>query len=223
MESNRNIECNRALRGRLASLPKHAGNSHQRNHLMNTRVSCLVLAASSLLPWSASNSQEAVTLDLGARLSGAQEVTPPDAPTTPSLGVTTQTTADVVVRVAEDLSSFTFVLNVNNGTGVTAAHLHCGRPGQNGPIIVFLSPMNAEGQDVNGLLAEGTSTNANIEPGAEACEALIGRPVRNIASLTVAAFEGLIYANVHTTTNPAGEVRGQLIPLDTSAAPAMAR
>jgi hypothetical protein len=186
---------------------------------MNMRASYLILAASSLLPWSASNGQdrEVVTFDLAARLSGAQEVTPPETPTTPSLGVTTETTADVQVRVAEDLSSFAFVLNVNDGSGVTQAHLHCGRPGENGPVVVFLSPLNAEGQDVNGKLAEGTRTNQQIEAGAEACEELIGRPVRNIASLTAAAFDGLIYANVHTVTNPAGEVRGQLIPDDSDA------
>lgn len=183
---------------------------------MNMRANYLILAASSLLPWSASNGQdrEVVTFDLGARLSGAQEVTPPDTPTTPSPGVTTETTGDVQVRVAEDLSSFAFVLNVDNGSGVTQAHLHCGRPGENGPVVVFLSPLNAEGQDVNGMLAEGTRTNQHIEAGAEACEELIGRPVRNIASLTAAAFDGLIYANVHTATNPAGEVRGQLVPAD---------
>lgn len=200
---------------------------------MNTRASYLILAVSSLLPWSASNAQDedVVTFDLYADLSGAQEVTPPDAPTTPSPGVTTEATGDVIVSVAEDLSSFAFKLNVSNGTGVTQAHLHCGRPGQNGPVVVFLSPLNAQGQDVNGLLAEGTRTNANIEAGAEACEALIGRPVRNVASLTAAAFEGLIYSNVHTLANPAGEVRGQLIPVDDddaevqglSAVPAMRR
>lgn len=179
---------------------------------MNTRSSYLILAVSSLLPWSASHGQDAVTFDLNARLSGAQEVTPPDAPTTPSPGVTTQATGDVQIKVAEDLSSLAFVLNVNNGTGVTQAHLHCGRPGENGPVVVFLSPLNAEGQDVNGQLAQGTITNQQIEAGAEACQELIGRPVLNVASLTAAAFDGLIYANVHTLANPAGEVRGQLIP-----------
>jgi hypothetical protein len=77
--------------------------------------------------------------------------------------------------------------------------------------VVFLSAFNAQGQDVNGVLAYGTRRNENIEPGAAACEALIGRPVNNIASLAAAAFDGLIYANVHTLQNPAGEVRGQLI------------
>jgi len=181
---------------------------------MNTRSRYLILAVSPLLPWSASHGQDVVTFDLNAQLSGAQEVTPPDAPTTPSPGVTTQTTGDVQVKVAQDLSSLAFVLNVNNGTGVTQAHLHCARPGENGPVVVFLSPLNAEGQDVNGQLAQGTITNQQFEAGAEACEGLIGRPVRNVASLTAAAFDGLIYANVHTLANPAGEVRGQLIPGD---------
>ena len=113
---------------------------------------------------------------------------------------------------APDLSEFTFSLTVQNGGWVTQAHLHCGRPGENGAVVVFLSGFNPEGADVNGLLAEGTRTNAEIEAGASDCETLIGRPVRNIASLAAAAAEGLIYANVHTVANPPGEVRGQLIP-----------
>ncbi len=146
-----------------------------------------------------------------AVLSGAQEVTPPDAPATPSLGVTTNTSAQARVEFARNLSSFRFSLNVRNGRGVTQAHLHCGRPGQNGPVIVFLAPLNADGADVNGAFARGTRRNEHIEVGAEGCETLIGRPIRNIASLAGAARDGLIYANVHTVDNPAGEVRGQLI------------
>lgn len=153
-------------------------------------------------------------LSFRASLSGAQEVTPPGAPTTPSLGVATDATAQIRVRFARDLSSFRFILPVQNGRQITQAHLHCGRPGQNGPVVVFLFPLNPSGVDVDGVLSDGSRTSADIIAGAANCETAIGRPVRDIASLAFAARDGLVYANVHTVTNGAGEVRGQLIADD---------
>ncbi|HKZ74030.1 MAG TPA: CHRD domain-containing protein [Steroidobacteraceae bacterium] len=180
---------------------------------MNKRAMSLATAATLLLSGAATVAQDnGNTFGFGALLSGAQEVVPPDAPTTPSPGVATQTTGAALVAVASDLSSFDFRLVVQNGVAVTASHLHCGRAGENGPIIVFLSEPNVQGAEVNGVLGEGTVRSEDIEAGAAACEELIGRPVRNIASLAAAAAEGLIYANVHTVANPAGEIRGQLIP-----------
>jgi hypothetical protein len=179
---------------------------------MNKRMTLLATAATFLLPSSAILAQDSGdAFNFGARLSGAQEVVPPDAPTTPSPGIATPMTGTLQVAVATDLSSLAFRLVVQNGVAVTASHLHCGRPGENGPIIVFLSQPNPQGADVNGVLGAGTVRNENIEQGAAACEKLIGRPVRNIASLTAAAAIGLIYANVHTVANPAGQIRGQLI------------
>lgn len=78
----------------------------------------------------------------------------------------------------------------------------------NGPVVVFLFGPADPGIDVDGLLAEGELTNANFEEAD--CVTVIGTPVNNIASLAFAARNGLIYANVHTEANPAGEVRGQL-------------
>src|SRR5690606_35685690 len=98
------------------------------------------------------------------------------------------------------------------GTGITQAHLHCARPGQNGPIVLFLSELEEQGRDVDGPLAQGTRGNEHIEASAAGCSELIGRPVNNIAALAFAAADGLIYANVHSVVNPAGEIRGQLIP-----------
>ena len=178
-------------------------------HLLSVAAVATTLWLAS--PPTESQTEPPDTFDFGAQLSGAQEVVPPDAPTTPSPGVATQTTGTLQLAVAHDLASMAFRLVVQNGVGVTASHLHCGRAGQNGPIVVALSAPNAEGQDVNGVLAEGTATNANIAETASDCEALIGRPIRNIAALTSAAAEGLIYANVHTVNNPAGELRGQVI------------
>ena len=186
---------------------------------MNTCTRPLIVTSILLLPCLAISNDgrdegEQETFDFQSHLSGEQEVTPPTAPSTPSLGVSTDTSGTILVRVSEDLSSLEFRLVVRDGTDVTQAHLHCGRAGQNGPVVVFLAPLTEQGRDVDGLLARGTRRNEHIEPGAAACEELIGRPVRNIASLAAAAFEGLIYANVHTVENPAGEVRGQLIPGD---------
>lgn len=148
-------------------------------------------------------------LEFRAGLSGAQEV--PEVPTV--------TTGDVRVEFNADLSRFEFELIVRDGVGITQAHLHCGRPGENGPIVVFLFPdmppaLSPPGVDINGELAKGTRSNADIRPTAADCVTAIGRVVNNIASLAFAARDGLVYANVHTVARPGGEVRGQLLEKD---------
>ena len=178
---------------------------------MNAQVIWLAALAGTFAVGSASAQDDDDEFTFQAFLSGAQEVTPPDAPATPSLGVATEASGRTRIEFSRNLAEFEFRLDVRNGRRVTQAHLHCGRAGENGPVVVFLSDLNADGADVNGTLARGTRRNEHIEVGAEACEELIGQPVRNIASLAYAARKGLIYANVHTVDNPAGEVRGQLI------------
>ncbi len=59
------------------------------------------------------------------------------------------------------------------------------------------------------VASTGTLTNTDFL-GAD-CTGTTGRPINNIASLALAARDGLIYVNVHTILNPAGEVRGQLL------------
>ncbi len=137
-----------------------------------------------------------------ATLNGAQEVTAAG-------GVATDTTGRIRINFNRGLSEADFRLIVKDGTGITQAHLHCGRAGSNGPAVVFLFGFIAGGVDVNGKLSEGTLINADFF-GAD-CIPFIGRPVNNIASLALAARDGLIYANVHSVANPGGEVRGQLL------------
>lgn len=182
---------------------------------MSRRVTCLTaiagLALASATVANAQDVDEDDTITFAAVLTGAQEVTPPDAPTTPSPGVLTDMVGTIIVNFDPGLSEMRFTLAVQNGRAITMAHLHCGRAGQNGPVVVTLFPPNEQGVDVNGTLAEGVASNAEVEAGAAPCEGLVGRPVNNIASIAQAAAEGRIYANVHTVQNPAGEVRGQLI------------
>jgi hypothetical protein len=122
--------------------------------------------------------------------------------------VDTDTTGEIKVNFDAGLTHAAFDLRVFNGMKVTAAHFHCGRAGQNGPVVVPLFG-DPSGVDVDGELAEGTVTNADFR--VVDCVSVIGRPVNNIASLAFAARDGLIYATVHSLANTGGEVRGQLL------------
>ncbi len=146
------------------------------------------------------------SLQLTAELSGAQEVVVVDEEFMPG-GVDTPATGQVsadfdgaFTRVAVDLA-------IQNLTGsFAAAHFHCGRAGQNGPVVFGLvepGPLSFDGERIAGELTNAHYTGAD-------CEEVVGRPINNIASLAFAMRDGLIYANVHTDAFPAGEIRGQM-------------
>jgi hypothetical protein len=179
---------------------------------MNKLFGLIGAASTALVAGSAVVAQNtAHTFNFGATLSGAQEPVPAEAPSTPSPGVSTQATGAMEMDVLPDLSSLTFSLNVQNLASALAAHLHCGRPGENGPIVATLFAPSPQPHNVSGVLASGTIGNMNIDPTASQCEEFIGRPVRDVASLTAAATLALIYVNVETVANPNGEIRGVLI------------
>lgn len=141
-----------------------------------------------------------------ADLSGAQEVVVVDGTFIPG---GTDTDAEGRIRARFDRSFTTVAVNLRiEGLAgeFAAAHFHCGRPGQNGPVAFGL--VNPGPLALNGRRIRGTLTNANFT-GADCVEA-IGRPVNNIAALAFAMRAGLIYINVHSVVFPAGEIRGQM-------------
>lgn len=88
----------------------------------------------------------------------------------------------------------------------TVAHLHFAQAGVNGPIFAFLC--GGDGMPAcpaGGGTVTGTITAANIR----------GVPEQGLAegdfegALTIMR-QGVAYVNVHSTTFPAGEIRGQL-------------
>lgn len=138
-------------------------------------------------------------LKFSAELSREQEV--------PAPGPGNITEAQVEAEFDDALTEVSVKLRVEGGTNVKAAHFHCARAGVAGPVVFGLfspGPLVFDGER-----AEGTLTNANFS-GVD-CVPHIGRPVSNIAALALAMRDGLIYANVHTTDNPSGEVRGQML------------
>jgi len=132
-----------------------------------------------------------------AHLAGRDEVLPVD----------TRAQGQAIVRISEDETSLAFKLIVANIQEVTQAHIHCGAAGENGPVVVFLYGL-ADPTSPNGVLSEGTITNADVIARPDSPECPGG--VANFADLVAKIRSGDAYVNVHTVDNPGGEVRGQL-------------
>ena len=101
---------------------------------------------------------------------------------------------------------------------VTAAHFHCARAGENGPVVFGLvapGPLALDGNNIKGRLTNADYTGAD-------CVGPVGRTINNIASLAFAMREGLIYLNIHTDAIGSGEVRGQLVEKDDDLTPTAA-
>jgi len=114
-----------------------------------------------------------------------------------------------VVTFEDKGDLITWSMTLTNMTNVTVSHIHLGNAaavGQTaGPVIINLFlPNRAPGNEigtVNGLVAEGTITNANS-------------PTVKLDSLRVLFNNGNAYANVHTAANPGGEIRDQIHPIN---------
>ena len=139
--------------------------------------------------------------DFEAKLSGAQQVTE----------VVTTGRGRVDIRFSQSFKKVKVDLKISDLVGTfTAAHFHCARPGENGPVafgIVMPGPLALDGNRIRGTLTNADYTGADCVP-------TIGRPVNNIAALAFAMRDGLIYLNVHTDSVPSGEVRGQILEED---------
>jgi CHRD domain len=170
-------------------------------------INYVLIAALFSIFSTASGQESTPKLIFRTSLSGAQEVTDPPG------GVTTDTGGSVRVEFDRKLSVATIEIFVRRAVGITAVHLYCALPGVNGAIVVPLhNNPNPPEQLGNLSLGARSLGNADITPPPEG-DTVCGVPLNNIASLAFAMRTGRIYANVHTTANPAGVARGQLLPI----------
>ena len=129
-----------------------------------------------------------------ADLSGAQEV--PARPTA----------ANGVAQIYVEGDRISYSIQIDDISSITAAHIHSGVPGVNGPIRLFLYPPR-QGETV----PQVTTTDTRI-----LVEATV--PSSNVAGVTFQELlnqmrNGGAYVNVHSTTFPGGEMRGVVRPL----------
>ncbi len=128
-------------------------------------------------------------------LTGSQQVGP----------VTTDAFGMATVRLIDNGTAISFRVIVCDIINVTASHIHVGAAGTNGPVIIpfihgvlFSSPHGCK------TLAEGTRTAADLNTKASPS-------ITSWNDFVKALLAGNTYVNVHTTANPGGEIRGQLV------------
>jgi hypothetical protein len=108
-------------------------------------------------------------------------------------------------EVAVDISAKEFAITLrvfNIPTTTTAAHIHVGGKGVAGPVVVDFP-------NIAGRLGDFTTT-FRVGEAAFRPSAAIG--INSIDDVIQAVMTGNAYVNIHTTTNPGGEIRGQLVP-----------
>ena len=124
-----------------------------------------------------------------AKLSGQDEVPP------------VQTTASGKAWFKSIQDNVWFKLNVTDMQGVTKAHIHAGKVGENGPVVVTLYKSDTP-QSINGKLSYGNITSNLLEGPMKG---------KQISDLVTAMSNGSTYVNVHTEKHPNGEIRGQIM------------
>jgi hypothetical protein len=119
--------------------------------------------------------------------------------------------------INEGDTTIDYELSYNNLAGtVTQAHIHFGKPFEQGGIVVFLCsnlanpPANTPACPVPSGTVTGTLNASNIVNSASAQGIFTG----DFAKLLVAIRfgDGFTYANIHSTVCPGGEIRGQIQP-----------
>ena len=156
------------------------------------RALSLATAGLFVLLMSAAQAQ-AQTITWTAALSGGNEVP----------GVVTGSVGTATVTWNTTTKAGTYRVDVYNmPVGTTASHIHVGAAGVGGPVVInFTVP------------AGGISNDFGLS-GTFGCSDVVNRPAQGINSCE--DFEQAIlldnaYVNVHSTANPGGEIRGQLV------------
>ena len=108
--------------------------------------------------------------------------------------VTTTATGTATFTLNTTTKTFTYTINTSGLTGVTAAHIHGPATTEQavGVIVPLVTPTTAT--------VTGTFGAAQITAATVSIDSLIAYMRTNRA-----------YVNVHTTANPAGVIRGQLV------------
>jgi CHRD domain len=170
-----------------------------RETMVNRKRSILIITAamlSSLLFIAASDPTVFVfAKPFTALMSGNQEVPP----------VENSAVGKATFRTKSNDTWIDYKINITGFSDATAAHIHLGKSGANGDILVDLLTGKKENPTRLGMAIRGNITDPML------AGPMQGKP---LADLISAINNGDTYVNVHTQSNPDGEIRGQIQPGD---------
>lgn len=126
-----------------------------------------------------------------ATLTGGEEVPP----------VMTKAGGEVTFKLVKEGKELTYTFGVKGIENVTAAHIHAGKKGKNGPPVVSLFSGPKKEGAFSGTLVEGIITEGDL------AGSLAGKPLSALIDMIKAEDA---YVNVHTDKYPDGEIRGQI-------------
>jgi hypothetical protein len=159
---------------------------------MRPILSACALALALLLPAASASAQ---VVNMTATLGGGEE--------NPAILTGGVGTAEVAVDTAnKELAVNLRLFNLPSGT--TAGHIHIAPRGVNGPVVIdFPIPTGRTGDLTLSFRVGPNQLRARPEIG-----------INTIDDAIQSIVGGAGYVNIHTSTNPGGEIRGQLVLAD---------
>lgn len=161
----------------------------------------VALSLSIMLTVSIVNQVYAAKYPYAAPLSGANEVPP------------TESTATGESDIAAPANGFIkYRINITGISNATGAHIHMAKSGENGEVVADLmnTPTSKHKDNAYGMIIRGNITDSGLKGPMQ------GKTVDDLAAAMDA---GDTYVNVHTASNPDGEIRGQIINEDMPSVP----
>lgn len=113
--------------------------------------------------------------------------------------VDTRATGHTKLSLTSDSAGLKYTIKESGIDTPTAAHIHSGAPGTNGPVVAVLYPTTGMEAPKDNTLAKGMITSADL------VGPLKGKTVTDLVD---AIKSGNTYVNVHSKAHPDGEIRG---------------
>jgi hypothetical protein len=156
-----------------------------------TVVILAAISSTLLLGTISTSSTNVFAAKFSATLSGNNEVPPVD----------TKATGAATYRTAANETVIKYKVNITGFSDATGAHIHMGKAGANGDVIVDLLKDSKKNPTKLGMAIRGNITDSDLTGPMQG---------KTLSDLISAINSGDTYTNVHTPGHPDGEIRGQI-------------